>query len=222
MFLAKELINDMIPPLKLSDNASRAITWMEELRTNELPVVENGKFLGLISEDLILESNDQDRIISDYNLKAEGAFVTENQHFFDIIKLSSDHGVQVIGVVSESEQFLGVITVQDTLAAFAQTSAVQSPGGIIVLSMNQIDYSLTEISRLIESDDAKILSCSLTNDLLDPSKIKLTLKINKTEISRIVATLERFGYKLIARYQEGPEMSNEKERIDILLKYLDL
>lgn len=222
MFLARELINDMIPPLKLSDNAGRAITWMEELRTNELPVVENGKFLGLISEDMILESNDQAKLISDFKLMAEQAYVTENQHFFDIIKLSSDHGVQVIGVLSESRQFLGVITVQDTLAAFAQTSAVQSPGGIIVMSMNQIDYSLTEISRLIESDGAKILSSSLTNDLFDPSKIKLTLKINKTEISHIVATLERFGYKLIAKYQEGPEMSNEKERIDILLKYLDL
>ena len=66
MFLAKELINDLIPPLKLSDSASRAITWMEELRTNELPVVENGRFLGLISEDMILESNDQDKLISDY------------------------------------------------------------------------------------------------------------------------------------------------------------
>jgi len=81
---------------------------------------------------------------------------------------------------------------------------------------------LSEISRLIEAENTKILSCSLTNDLLDHSKIKLTLKLNRTEVAHIVATLERFGYKIIAKYQESPDTSNEQERIDLLLKYLEM
>ncbi len=222
MSLAKELINHMIPPLKLSDRANRAITWMEELRTNHLPVVAEGKFTGFISEEIILESNDLNLPISEYPMFGKECFVHEHQHFYEIIKLATDNRVELIGVIDQNDQYLGVITVQDTLNAFAQTSAVQSPGGILILSMPQIDYSLSEISRLIESDGAKILSCSLNNDLLDPSKIKLTLKINITEISRIVATLERFGYKIIAQYQDSPMASNEKERMDILLKYLDI
>jgi len=222
MNLAKELINHMIPPLKLIDRANRAITWMEELRTNQLPVVAEGSFIGFISEEIILESNQSDLPISEYQIIGKECFVHEHQHFYEIIKLATDNRVELIGVIDQEDQYLGVITVQDTLNAFAQTSAVQSPGGILILSMPQIDYSLSEISRLIESDGAKILSSSLNNDLLDPTKIKLTLKINITEISRIVATLERFGYKIIAQYQDSPMASNEKERMDILLKYLDI
>ncbi|MCZ6694701.1 MAG: CBS domain-containing protein [Bacteroidetes bacterium] len=222
MNLAKELINHMIPPLKLIDKANRAIIWMEELRTNQLPVVDEGKFMGFISEEIILESNQLDLPISEYPILGKECFVHDHQHFYEIIKLATDNKVELIGVIDQEDQYLGVITVKDTLNAFAQTSAVQSPGGILILSMPQIDYSLSEISRLIESDGAKILSSSLNNDLLDPSKIKLTLKINITEISRIVATLERFGYKIIAQYQDSPMASNEKERMDILLKYLDI
>ena len=88
--------------------------------------------------------------------------------------------------------------------------------------MNSNDYSLTEISRLIETENAKILSSTVKEDELDPLKIKLTIKINKTELAHIVATLERFGYKIIARYQESDQDNNEQERLNQLLKFLDI
>jgi len=84
------------------------------------------------------------------------------------------------------------------------------------------DYSLSEISRLIEAEDAKILSSSIKDDDFDKTMLRLTLKINQIDLSRIVATLERFGYKIIARYQESNVTDNQKERLDILLKYLDI
>jgi hypothetical protein len=88
--------------------------------------------------------------------------------------------------------------------------------------MNHIDYSLAEISRLIEENHAKILSSILKEDPLDNGKIRLTLKINQLDLSRIVATLERFGYRVIGRYQESRPVGDEKERIDMLLRYLDI
>jgi len=95
-------------------------------------------------------------------------------------------------------------------------------GSILVLSMNFSDYSLAEISRLIEENHAKILSSIIKEDPLDPGKVRLTLKVNQADMSRIVATLERFGYKVIGRYQESKPIENEKERIDMLLRYLDI
>jgi acetoin utilization protein AcuB len=96
------------------------------------------------------------------------------------------------------------------------------PGAILVLSMKYVDYSLSEISRLIEENHAKILSSIIKEDPLDPGKIRLTLKINQVDMSRIVATLERFNYKVIGRYQETKPVENERERIDMLLRYLDI
>ena len=107
--------------------------------------------------------------------------------------------------------------------SFAQTAAVQMPGGILVLSMDLIDYSLAEISRYVEENNAKIISSSMLEDPLDKGKIKLTIKINVVELNRIVATLDRFGYKIIGRYNEiVRDAGGEKEKIDMLLRYLDI
>ncbi len=212
----------MIPPLKPTDDAGKAIVWMEELRSNQLPVVDGGKFLGFISEDIILENNNIEDQIDSFELIGPLCYVYRNQHFYDIIKIASDNDVQLVSVLEDDDSFYGVITVQDTITSFAQTAAVQAPGAILVLSLPANDYSLAEISRLIESDDAKILSSSVKEDHFDSTKIKLTLKVNKTDPSRAIATLERFGYKIIARYQETKPLDNQKERLDILLKYLDI
>src|SRR5688500_8397182 len=113
-------------------------------------------------------------------------------------------------------------TVKSSLTSYAQTYAVQIPGGIILLSMNHADYSLSEISRLIEENHAKILSSIVKEDPLDSVKLRLTLKINQLDLSRIVATLERFGYKVIGRYHETKPIGDDRERIDMLLRYLDI
>ena len=220
--IADELINHMIPPLKVSDDAHKAMLWMEELRSNQLPVVENEQFLGLINEEMILEENDVEKLIGDFDLQGKNCIVSQDTHFYDIIKLATDNNVQMVSVADELNKYIGVITIQDTVTSFAQTAAVQMPGGILVISMNSIDYSLAEISRLVETENAKILSSTVKEDELDNSKIKLTIKINKTELSHIIATLERFDYKIIARYQESTTNDSEKDKLNQLLKFLDI
>lgn len=219
---AEELINHMIPPLKVTDDVHKAMLWMEELRCNQLPVVNDQKFLGLISEEIILDMNEVEMKVADVELEAAGCRVGPNSHFYDVLKVASDNEAQLVAVTDENGQYIGVISVQDIVTSFAQSAAVQMPGSIIVLSLNQIDYSLAEISRLVEENNAKILSSSVKIDEADPGKLKLTLKINRLDLSHISATLERFGYKIIARFQETQIKNDEKGRIDMLLKYLDI
>ncbi|MEQ8926802.1 MAG: CBS domain-containing protein [Fulvivirga sp.] len=220
--IAEELINHMIPPLKLKDDAHKAMLWMEELRSNELPVVDHEKFIGIITEEMILEVNDVDKHISDFELKHTVCTVSNKSHFYEVLKVSSEQHAKMVAVLNEDKKYIGVITVQDTVTAFAQSAAVQVPGGIIVLSINSIDYSLAEISRLVEENNAKILSSSIKEDELDNSKMRLTLKINKLDLTAIIATLERFEYRIIARFQETKVDDNQQERLDMLLKYLDI
>lgn len=219
---AKDLINDMIPPLKPSDKASKALVWMEELRLKELPVVDQGAFLGFVTEDILLDSEDDSAPIRKFPLTGNKCLVYANQHFYDAVKQSTDYGLESTVVLDSDQQYLGVITLTDSLAFFSQSATIQSPGGIIVLSIDNKDYSLSEISRLIESDNAKVLGSSISIDKKDPNRYRLTLKLNKEELSRIIATLERFGYKVIAHFQEVVQESNEKERLDMLMRYLNI
>lgn len=220
--IAEELINHMIPPLKVTDDAHKAIVWMEEFRCRHLPVVKEGKLIGFVSEEIILESNDIERPLADLDLVGKNCFVQLDSHFYDILKVAGDHKLQIVAVLNEEQKYAGVITVQDIMISFAQTASVQMPGAILVLSMDLIDYSLAEISRYVEENNAKIISSTMIEDPLDKGKIKLTLKINRTELNRIVATLERFGYRVIGRYQDTQQDTGEKDKIDMLFRYLDI
>jgi len=220
--IAEELINHMIPPLKVTDDAHKAIVWMEEFRCNHLPVVEEGQLLGFVSEDIILESNDIEKSLGDFELMGKECVVSLESHWYDILRIAGENKLQIVAVQNDDHQYAGVITVQDIMTSFAQTAAVKMQGGILVLSMELIDYSMAEISRLVEENKAKIISSTMVEDTMDPGKIKLTLKINQVDLSRIVATLERFGYHVIGRYQEMRKDTDDNNRIDMLLKYLNI
>ena len=101
--IAEDLINQMIPALKPTDTAEKAMLWMEELKTNQLPVIDEKRFKGLISEDVILESNDLDRKIGDFLLSSENCYVNEDQHLFDIIRLANECGSELVAIVRSEE-----------------------------------------------------------------------------------------------------------------------
>ncbi|MFQ3215070.1 MAG: acetoin utilization protein AcuB [Marivirga sp.] len=216
-----DLINDMIPPLKITDEASKALIWMDELRLDYLPVVENQKFQGFLSEDNIIDENDNSKDVGEYFIDGANCFIYQYQHIYDAVKKATDYDFKMVAVLNDDGTYKGVLLLTDLLSVFSQSAFIQSPGGIIVLSLNQIDYSLSEISRLIETNDAQILGSSINIDPSDPAKFRLTLKINREDVTHIIATLERFDYKVVAKYHEATTVTNEKERLDLLLRYLD-
>jgi CBS domain-containing protein len=219
--IAEELINQMIPPLKMSDTAQQALQWMEELRVSQLPVLSGQEYKGLISEDLIYSNNDPATLLSEFALESQNIYVYRYQHFFDVLKIALDNDLSVVAVQDDDRNFIGVITIIDTLTAFARSS-MQEPGGILVLLMEERDYSLTEVSRLVESNDAKILSSYVCADKADASRLKLTIKINRNDLSRIIATFERFSYNIVAKFHHTQGNEDDKERIDLLMRYLNM
>ncbi|WP_194776635.1 CBS domain-containing protein [Pararhodonellum marinum] len=219
---AYEFINNMIPPLKFTDKVKMALSWMEEIRTNVLPVVDQGRFKGLINDDLIYKINNSQLLIKNVELESDTCFVYRDKHIYDVLRVASEHHTNMVAVIDREGIYHGVVTLEDAIAAFADSLSILSQGGVIILSMFMTDYSLFEIARIIESENTKILSSFITNDPLDDSKIKLTLKLDKTELRHIKATLERFGYKVIDHYQEEVEVSGEQDRIGNLLRFLDI
>ncbi len=220
--IAADIINHMIPPLKLKDTGKRALVWMEELRVRLLPVTDKGSFLGFLTEDVILESNDKALSIADYDLEGRNCYVRENNHMYDVIRVASENDLSTVAVLNDADVFVGVIGMEDTVKAIANHSALQEIGAVIVLQIPSIDFSLAEISRIVEGENARILSTSAAKDDKDHSLLTLTLKLNQTEVSHIIATLERFGYRIIGRFQEEGIKTNEQDRYNMLMKYLNI
>jgi len=220
--LASELINQMIPPLKLSDSAQVALHWMQEFRVTQLPVIEGTLYKGIIHEATIIDSQDAAQAISSYRLDLPDIAVNSDTHFYELIQLAAKNGLQLIPITDHEGNYMGVVSVSEAATVIAQLIATQGPGAILVLYMKNIDYSMAEVARLIESNDTKIMSSAVSNDSIDPNYVRLTLKLNRTDLTRVIATLERFDYRIVAQFQETDTFNNDKERLDLLMRFLNI
>jgi acetoin utilization protein AcuB len=221
IMLAKDLISDSIVPLKTSDTGQYAMRIMEEYKVSHLPIVNNVDFLGLISEEDIYLLNDPNEVVGNHTLSLSRPFVDQYQHIYDVILLITTEKLTIIPVLNKSNHYLGIITIQDLADHFGQITAVQNPGGIIVLELNENDYAMTEIAQIIESNDAKILSSYVTGHK-DSTKLELTLKINKMNIYPILQTFDRYKYTVVASFSESSFKTDLMDRYNSLMSYLNI
>jgi predicted transcriptional regulator len=219
--LAKDLLSDAIIPVHTSDTGKNALKLMEDQKISHLPIVNNIEFLGIISENDIYSENDLKQSIGNHPLSLNNAYVDQYQHVFEIMTLASEMNLSIIPVVDSNNKYLGSITLSNLLESFSKNASILNPGGIILIECNENDYSLEEISRIVESNDAKILNCYVSSHL-DSTKLEVTLKLNKMNIYPVLQTFERYGYTIIASFIE-PENSNDiQERYDSLMNYLNI
>ena len=219
--LTIELINTNIPRLQLKDSVSKALTLVNDFRLTHLPVVENEKYLGLISEDDLLDAEEPRMPIELMQENFIKASVHENEHFLNAVTFCNQFDSTVVPVVNEEKELMGVITTSDLLKTLGNFAGTNEIGGIIVLEMERSQFAISEISRIVESNDATILHLNTTVHA-ETGLLTVTIHINKKEIAAIVATFERYEYDVI--YYFGNEnFENEiHSNYRHLMNYLDL
>lgn len=219
--IAKDMISEIIPSLKTSDTGITALNWMDVFKVSHLPIVNEKEFLGLISEVDIYDMNMPEESLGNHPLSLLRPYVMEYQHVFEIMEVASRLKLSIVPVLDDKKNYLGVITIMDLLHYFAELSALRTPGGIIVIELNSNDFSMTQISQIVEGNDAKILGAYITSHL-DSTKLELTIKLNVTDLTSIIQTFNRYNYTIrgsYMKYDEEEELLDE--RYDLLMRYLN-
>lgn len=218
--LNKELISPSIPTLNLNDTVFQAMDLMAEFNIAQLPVVSEDQYLGLVFENDLLNVDDTSPLSSIADQFSKVA-VHANTHILESVKMSGDYQLSVIPVVEKNNEFIGVILCTDLLKNLGKMTGASEPGGLLVLEMEQRNFSFAEISKLVETNDAQITQLNSYWDATSDSFL-VTIKINKIEISDIVATFQRYEYQV--KYYFGEELyENElKDNYDHLMTYLNI
>lgn len=219
--LAKDMISEVVPALKTSDTAQTALNWMEIFRVSHLPIVNEHDYLGLISDSDIYDLNQPEEPIGNHPLSLPRPSVRGSQHLYEVITLAARHKLTVVPVVDEENHFHGVITYNEMISGIAKISAMEQPGGIIILKVVQRDYSMSRISQIVESNDAQILSMHITSDP-DSTSLEITLKVNTSDLASIIRTFERYSYEVTTWVTDNDEMDRfYTDRYNMLMRYLN-
>lgn len=219
--IARNIISQSIPPLKQTDTGQKALSWMSEFFLQQLPVVEGTTFLGIITEYDILDQKNPDLEIGEMPLQLTDVKLAETDHIYEAIKTMQKNKLTILPVVDEQNKYLGIITQESLLNFFASASALQEPGGIIVLEVNHNGYVLTEIAQIVEANDASILNLYV-NQVPNASLLEITLKLNRSDLEAIIQAFERYEYSVKAFYQEEDYSEFLQDRYDSLMNYLNI
>lgn len=216
---AIELITEEIPPLTHTDTGENALRWMDELKVSHLPVLKNGNFVGVLSEADVLDKMHLDEKLDKLFDHLPRPYVFANAHIYEVLAKISEHRVSVLPILDENEKYLGCTSVYHLLTVIANTGSIRESGGILVVEMNAVDYSMAQIGQIVESNNAKILSSYIMSSV-DSTKVEVTLKINQIELSSIIRTFERYDYVVKAAFQKSEVDDDMQQRFDALMNFM--
>jgi CBS domain-containing protein len=218
--LASQLINTHYPAINLFDKVSFALQLMEDYDVQHLPVINEEKFVGLVAKDDLLDT-DENGLIATIEEQLIRISIKSEEYFLAAVKLISESQLSLIPVINDQQELAGVITLPDLMRNVSRFLGNEEPGGLIVLEVEKRNFSFGEISRLVETNDAYITQLNTYPDG-ETGMVAVSVKINKQEISDIVATFQRYDYQV--KYYFGDEQyANElKENYSHLISYLNM
>ncbi len=218
MPLREYIIND-IKPLNINDKVSDLKMMFNELTYSHIPIENNNVYLGCISETDVhcFEGN---KIISECANCFEGFFVRSDTNWLDVLETFAQNSSNIMPVLDEENNYLGYYELNDIIGVFNDTPFFSEPGGTLIVEKGLEDYSFSEISQIVESNDAKILGAFISKMEID--KVQITLKIGSVGLNNVIQTFRRYSYNIISGHEEDTYVENLKERSEYLKKYLNI
>lgn len=219
--LTRELLSQTLPYLRLQDKVYQALQLMNDNNVTHLPIVDGEKFIGVISEEDLLQSENDNAALTELQQSFSDISVKDDEHFLKAVQLAADSGLSVVPVVNDENELTGTLAYNELLKFSSEFMSLSEPGGLIVLEMESNQYSFGEISKIVETNDAQITQLNTSNDG-ETGMMQVTIRINKPEVSDIVATFQRYDYTV--KYFFGEELyANElRSNYDNLMNYLKI
>lgn len=218
MQLQDFVIND-IKPLSITDKISDLQMLFNQLTYSHIPIQNNGVYLGCISET-DAHCFDGAKSINDCNYTIEGFFVRPTTNWLDVLEAFAQNDSNIMPVLDAQNKYLGYYELNDVIHLFNETPFFSEPGGILIVEKGINDYSFSEISQIVESNDAKLLGAFISK--MDSDLARITIKIGNASLNDVIQTFRRYSYNIISGHEEDSYIESLKERSQYLDRYLNM
>ena len=161
-----------------------------------------------------------DKNLTSYQYALQGFFVRDDANWLDTLEAFAQNQTNIMPVLDQHNTYLGYCELNDIMNLFSETPFLNEPGNILVVEKGILDYSLSEVSQIVESNDAKILGVFISNLFNDVAQI--TVKISNSDMNKIIQTFRRYSYNILSEHSEDAFAKNLKERSDYLKRYLKM
>jgi predicted transcriptional regulator len=214
-----DYINNDYKAINSSDSIESVLDFFEEARFSHFPVVEDGVYIGCISSDET-ETFDSSKKVSNYRYALKGFFARTSMFWVDVLEVFSRNNTTVIPVLSDENTYVGYYEITEVIQNFYETPFVKEHGGVIIVEKSILDFTMSQVVQIVESNEGRILGLYVSNTT--PDRVQVTIKIVLGGMNEILQTFRRYGYEIISEYKEDVFLNNLKDRSAYLDKYLSI
>ena len=187
---------------------------LDEISFSHFPVVEEGVYIGCIIKD-DLETFDGDKKVADYRFTLEPFFARTTMIWLDVLEVFAKNHTNLVPVLDENNQYKGYYEIEDIIKFFHETPFLKEQGGIIIVQKGILDYSMSQVAQIVESNNGKLLGLFVSE--ANTENVQITIKISLGGMNDIIQTFRRYNYEIISEHQEDNYINNLKERSASLL-----
>ena len=220
MTYCSQLLESTMITVDLHDTVSHAMEMMDEARIEHVPVLDGLQYLGMVPFDELEDAEPTAEVIS-LQHRFIKPLVRTGDHFLQALRVRAKFYIDQVPVVNEQNEWEGVIGMAKMLDQISLLSGVSESGSMIVLEVARHDYAPGEINRLVESNDAMIMQLNSIQDQ-HTGMVQVVLRINKEEVSDVVATFQRHEYNVLYYYGDESYDNSLQNNLDHLMNYLNL
>ena len=209
-----------IAPLSVNKKVHDLQQLFNQLTYSHIPIINmDGVYIGCISEtDALCFKKEQP--IEEFLYAAEGFYVRNSNIWLDVLEAFAQNETNLMPVLDQNNTYLGYYELNDVIQFFNNTPFFAEPGSILVVEKGLLDYSFSEISQIVEANNAKLLGAFVSK--VDTDLAQITLKVTHASINEIIQTFRRYSYNILSGQHEDTYLEQLKERSLYLNKYLNI
>jgi predicted transcriptional regulator len=219
MDLTEYVIND-VKPQGLTTKINELQILLNHLTYSHIPVVnDEQQFLGMISENDVY-CFDVNEELGAFSYAIEQFFVTPNTNWLDVLEAFAKNASNIMPIIDDKTGYVGYYELHDIMALFSEMPFFIENGAVLIVENGVKDFSFSQVTQIVESNNAKLFGAFLSK--ISNDMVQITLKLNNEGLAEIMQTFRRYGYNIISSHDGDTYVENLKERSAYLKKYLNI
>ncbi len=215
-----EYISNDVKALTLNSTIGEAKRLFNDLTFSHIPVVDNDQLIGSVLENDVRTTDDDTKNLNEFKHLFDDFHIGNKDNWIAILKTFSANETNILPVLSAQNKYIGYYELTDILHYFNDTPLLNQEGFYLVIEKGIHDYSFSEISQIVESNNAKLIGIFISG--YKNNFVQITLKIASEEVNEIIQSFRRYDYHLLTKHKEDLLLEELKSRSDYLQKYLNM
>ncbi|WKK65463.1 CBS domain-containing protein [Lutimonas zeaxanthinifaciens] len=209
-----------IEPFELSVEVLEMKETFEMFPFSHLPVVDEKLFYGAIAHEEVEMMRPDEQKLNEFKHQIQPFYVTENMNWFEVLQNFATHNTNLMPILNSEKEYIGYYELDDFLNLFKCTPFLHEEGVILVVSKNIKDYSFSEISQIVESNNATLFGAFVS--MIDNDVAQITLKLSLHDINNTLHSFRRYNYEILNEFEKDKYLEELNDRSNYLQKYLNI